>query len=291
MTTHEPKESGYEQIGLMREGVSEIIELAGVALEQPGERRADTELPEGFEYTEEKETAIRRIASEKLGIGIDHDITPEIAGLHLQGLMVIEGGQSHKMLAELSVALNGDFSGPIILSATEHRVIRQTGDDPKIRERANTAALLGLAEDEVGSTEYDVAIQVATIVPGFEAVAERTELAEGVVLIGSVAGREIYAYSIPREYYNDESGVQRYRQPTPADQATYLRDVTQSPDVALVTSSTYFSSRVIAGKGSYKVAAYCPATLAQVRGQDSSSAKSELHQILSETAKIDNMLN
>lgn len=248
MTTHEPQEpNSSEQLRRMHEGVSQIKEIVGVPLDQPGERRADSELPVGFEYSEDKESAIRAIAAEKLGIGLAEDLTLEKAGLSADGLAIIEGGQSHKMLAELVVALEGEYAGPIVIASTEHRAIKQTSEDEKVRERANTAELLNLTEEEVGDTEIAVAAQVARSLPGFEASDDSTSV-DGLIRLGSVRNREIFIYAIPRTFYTDAEGAQKYSQPSPVEQAEYLKSTFDVSDVALVTSSTYFSSRAIGSK-------------------------------------------
>lgn len=291
MTTHEPQEpKGNEQLRLMQEGVAEIKEIVAVPLELPGERRADSVLPDGYEPTEEKEAAIRAIAAEKLGIGTDEDLTLEKAGLSKDGLAIIEGGQSHKMLAELAVALEDGYTGPLVITATEHRVIKQTADDEKVRERANTAALLGITEEEVGDTELAVAVQVAESLPGFDATTASQDSENNLVKLGEINGREVFVYAIPREYYTDAEGKQKFTQPSVIDQARFFRDVLGAGGAALVTSSTYFSSRTISANGEFGVAAYCPATLARVRGQEATAAQPDFAQILSEVAKTDKLL-
>jgi hypothetical protein len=291
MTTHEPKEpTNNEQLQTIREGVEKIKLIVNFPIEYPGERRADSKLPDGFEYTMEQENEIRRIASEKLGIGLPEDLTPEMAGLHKNGLTIIEGGQSHKMLAELALVINSDCDGPIVISATEYRKIKSVEDDPKVKERLNTATLLGISEDQVGSTELEVAVQVAESLPEFIKLDSARAVTENLKQLGTVDGRNLYLYSIPRQYYTDENGSQKYTKPSAAEQAIELTNIIGAPDVALVTSSTYYSSRAIVGQGAYKVVAYCPATLARVRGQDSTGARADLTQILSEVAKIDKQL-
>lgn len=284
MTSHE-QGSGHEQLGLIRQGVEEIKKLVGVQLIQPSERRADGDLPVGLQLSSEEEAIIRRIASEKLGIGGAKDITLDKAGLDPEGLVIIEGGQSHKMLAELVVALDPGHTGPIIVSATEYRPIKQTEDDPRVRERANTAELLGITESKVGETELAVALQVIGSLPGYLPPSGDEDPIEGLTVVGSVNDRQIYIYSIPREYYQDESGSQKYLQPSASEQARFMMKATGVSEAALVTSQTYFSSRVVKGKGAYRVAAYCPATLARVRGLEPADTLPTMAQLLGEVAK------
>lgn len=280
----EPKTN--EQLQNIFDGVAEIKAIVGVPIEKPGERRADASLPEGFVLTEQNEQAIRTIAAEKLGIGITTDITLETVNLDPEGIAIVEGGQSHKMLAELYVALSSAHTGPIVLTSSEYRTIKLTEDDPKVRERANTAQLLGIAEEEVGSTELAVAVQVVESLPGFEIASEGNDIDE-LVMLGTVNDRPIYVYSIPRIYYETEDGETKYRQQSTFNQVHYIQDVLNIDDSALITSGTYVSSRVVAAKGFYKVAAYCPATLAIVRGQDPTTAKPNIEQIIAEVAKTD----
>jgi hypothetical protein len=275
-----------EQLQNIIDGVAEIKAIVGVPIEKPGERRADASLPEGFVLSEQNEQAIRTIAAEKLGIGITTDITLETINLDPEGIAIVEGGQGHKMRTELKVALDSAHTGPIVITSTEYRIIKQTEDDPKVRERVNTAQLLGITEAEVGSTELAVAIQVVESLPGIEIAPEGNDVEE-LVMLGTVNGRPIYVYSIPRIYYETEDGETKYRQQSTYNQVHYIQDVLDIEDAALITSGTYVSSRVTAAKGSYKVAAYCPSTLAEVRGQDPATAKPSIEQILAEVAKID----
>lgn len=287
MIARDPGEPrNIDQLQYIIDGVSEILSIIGEPIEKPGERRADYALPEGFVLTDDNESAIRRIASEKLGIGISADITLDNVELDEYGVAIIEGGQSHKMLAELLVALQTDHKGPIVITSTEYRVIKQTADDPKVKERANTALLLGINEDEVGDTELAVAVQVVESMQGFE-IALDEDAPEDLVKLGTINGRDLFIYSIPRMYYETDTGEQKYRQPNISDQATYIRNIIGASEVALITSSTYYSSRTVAAKGAYKVAAYCSATLARVRGNDPTDAKPDINQIISEVAKTE----
>lgn len=285
MIAKDPREpKSNEQLQNIIDGVAEIETIVGVPLELPGERRADSSLPDGFELTEQNEQAIRAIAAEKLGIGIATDITLDTIDLHKNGVVIIEGGQSHKILAELHIALSNEHNGPIVLTSTEYRTIKQTEDDPKVKERANTAQLLGISEEEVGNTELAVAVQVVESLPSFEIASEGNDI-EDLIMLGTVNGRPVYVYSIPRMFYETDDGETKYRQPNVSDQAEYIQRVTGAPETALVTSSTYFSSRTVAARGMYKVAAYCPSTLAAVRGQDPTTAQSDIVQVLAEVAK------
>src|SRR3989344_8871349 len=65
---------------------------------EPGERRADTE----FSLPPEQESAFRT-AMAKLGIGRETDLTATEIGLRSGYVAIIEGGQAHKMVAELNV--------------------------------------------------------------------------------------------------------------------------------------------------------------------------------------------
>ncbi len=288
--THEQDYVGNEQLRRISEGVAEIKRLAGVELDLPGERRADSELPAGLDLDDQTETTIRTIAAEKLGIGLAEDITLEQSGLNPDGVVIVEGGQSHKMLAELTVALAGGHTGPIVMSSTEHRKIKLTADDEKVRERANTAALLGISEEEVGNTELAVALQVVESLPGF-VISATEDASEGLVCVGTINGRQVFMYSIPREYYQDETGAKKYSQPSVIEQVQYITEATQAPEAALVTSLTYYSSRAVASDGKYRVAAYSPNTLAKVRGLEPSSAQPTMAQIFAEVAKTDSKLS
>jgi hypothetical protein len=202
---------------------------------------------------------------------------------------VIEGGQSHKMLAELTLALASSHTGPIVVSSTEYRAIKLTANDEKVRERENTAKLLGISEETVGNTEFAVALQVIERLPGFELSHDDVAI-EDLVKVGTVNGRDIFLYSIPRMSYTAENGEQKYRQPSISDQTLYIQRITNAPDAALVTSSTYFSSRAVGSKGRFKIAAYSQARLAWVRGQQNVNPQPDIAQVLAEVAKTDKEL-
>lgn len=290
MNAKEPKEPIInEQLRQIFEGVAEIKNIVRVPLEVPGERRADSTLPDGFELTPDTEATIRMIAAEKLGIGISEDITLDTVGLHKNGVTVIEGGQSHKMLAELTLALETNHIGPIVVSSTEHRMIKLTKDDEKVKERANTAKLLDISEDSVGDTEFAVALQVIERLPGFD-VSHNDVAIEDLVKVGTINDRDIYVYSIPRMSYEAENGELKYRQPSISDQTLYIQRIIEAPEAALVTSATYYSSRAVGSKGRFKVAAYCSARLARVRGLDTANAQPDFAQVLAEVAKTDKEL-
>src|SRR3990167_6658346 len=85
---------------------------------------------------------------------------PAEVGLHNGYVAIIEGGQAHKMAAELAVILQGDIQPSlIVIAASADRIIPPVGAD-KVQERETTARILGLSPDEVGGTEYEVARQV-----------------------------------------------------------------------------------------------------------------------------------
>ncbi len=129
---------------------------------EPGERRADTE----FVLPKDQETAFRE-AMDKLGIGRETNQNATEVGLKDNYIAIIEGGQAHKMLAELNVVLGDEQTKPhlIIITGTPDRTIPPVGAD-KVAEREVTARVLGIKPEEVGATEFDVAEYIATHIPG-----------------------------------------------------------------------------------------------------------------------------
>lgn len=224
---------------------------------EPGERRADTE----YSLPPEQEMAFRE-AMARLGIGRESNINATEAGLKDGYIAVIEGGQAHKMIAELNVVLSDKITRPrrIIITATPDRPIKPVEED-KAKEREVTASVLGIDNEEVGETELDVAKQVAVHTPNFQpirpmydfTVAYNTEgdlISEGVKdgegklsNIGTIIDTPIDILQIDRQYLDDgkykvlgSKGIMQF--------VTNLLDLWGfDSDVGFVTSATYQPSR------------------------------------------------
>lgn len=224
---------------------------------EPGERRADTE----FSLPPEKDTALR-VALAKLGIGRETNENGTEVGLVREYVSVIEGGQAHKMLAELNVALTDENSGNIIIAATPDRKIPQAAED-KVGEREITAKILRISPDEVGATEYDVALQLVSRHAAIEAL-RPLNLAFGydiecninsdegsgqLAQIGMVGDfRHVYLLRIDRDY-PDLDDPKKYVTLGPSKLMKVVDGIVgvhmPSNEIGFVTSATYQPSREI----------------------------------------------
>lgn len=153
---------------------------------EPGERRADTE----FSLPSDQAVAFRE-AMAKLGIGRETNLGATEAGLTSDFVAIIEGGQAHKMVAEINLVLADRATTPseIIIAATPHRAIPPHEGD-KAKERETTAKVLGVGFDEVGESEYHVASQIAQSIPGFRPGPPQNVLKAGYTLEGEITDEQ-----------------------------------------------------------------------------------------------------
>ena len=226
---------------------------------EPGERRADTE----FVMFADREEYFRE-AMAKLGIGRETNLTATEAGIQGGYIAVIEGGQAHKMVAELNAVFADQATRPngIIIAGTKDRVILPSETD-KVKERQTTAKVLGITEDQVGQTEFDVARQVAENIAGFHKTEDHSPNLsydmEGNVSfedpgddpgqftrIGFYEQLPVVLLRVDREYTPDGKsyktlGVNGLLKVVDG----YLNVWNIQSDIGLVTSSTYQPSREV----------------------------------------------
>jgi len=278
---------------------------------EPGERRADTE----YTLDTGQETALRE-AMAKLGVGRETNLTASEAGLRNGYVAIIEGGQAHKMLAEIFVVLSDATAKPsaIIIAATPERAIPATDED-KAKEREITARVLGLNTDSVGPTEYDVAQQVAYKIPRMQPrpveVLHFGYSIEGEVQTESKTGQlknlgfvdhitPVHLLRVDREY-PDPDDPKKYNTLGPAGLMkvinNFLAQLPESEDreVGFVISSTYQPSREtdavmtmlelerVGKTRNIGVVTYGTHELADVKGEDPSQPP--LGQVASEAHK------
>ncbi|MFI5270783.1 MAG: hypothetical protein ACHQT9_01925 [Candidatus Saccharimonadales bacterium] len=126
------------------------------AFPKPSEVRAES--PDIPELTDERKATLVEKASE-LGFGRAENVTLSEQGL-IDSIVILEGGQPHKMLAEAHMVVDDPEAKPktIIISASPHRELENPA------EIASAESLFGKA----GKTEYDVALDVVRALPGFE---------------------------------------------------------------------------------------------------------------------------
>ncbi len=243
---------------------------------------------------EQKEQLMAR--ADELGFGREESMTIGEQGLG-GSMVVIEGGQPHKMMAEALLVANDTDAKPraIILTASAQR---------KIEGEAEIASAVNLfGGGQTGNTEYDMALQVLRKLPDFRdpeeheiqgvmslsydiqngyAVSQESSgqlVRVGYLGSGSLA-TAVHMLRIDREDYV-EDGKPRYRkQPNTADiigiidAEQKLAWNTERP-IAFVTSGVYRPSRAVlvalAGLETGRhvgLATYGNALVNEVRGTD-----------------------
>ncbi len=275
-------------------GVVELTEtILGAPLPETAELRDSTILPPDSVTSRAKEKAIRAALTE-IGIGMTADRGLAEAGLSNDAVVLLEGGQRHKVVAETHLL----GTGPVIFSGSPNRLI--AGD-----ERATVARIFELADEEIGETEYDMVYHVAQNLDGFEPLPEAVEVgkltAEGnlgedevfgtLLHIGTIKEgmQPVYIFDVPRKYLFDEEGnpilnareIQEFQQPSAGQQIVAFTRLLGHAEGAVATSSTYYPSRlgeiVRASFSALKqgqivpkidIVAYCPERLAKVKGED-----------------------
>ncbi|MDB5166334.1 MAG: hypothetical protein JWM37_406 [Candidatus Saccharibacteria bacterium] len=250
------------------------------------ERRADVAWDPRL--TEDQEQAFRSSMAE-IGPGRPTDIGPAEVGFgNIDYVAVLEGGQPHKMVAQLQVvrAHGRDLMpGMIVQTASADRTIGAN-------ERAFMAGHLGCEESEVADTELGVAEQILRHEADFEAVGSEATLEDAYVAgevslmdaihIGNFIHPDpespsdgtrvnVILVGVKRVYADDGSG--QYSQASNADKISQaLNFSTFQRNIGFVTSSTYQPSNVISARqvafdtsSNVQVLSYGTETLARVK--------------------------
>lgn len=269
--------------------------------EAPTERRDDAP---GLQLSTDQEEQLRGIASE-LGFGRTTDKSAELAGLGDGYVAIIEGGQAHKVKAQVELS---NTAGTLIFSATPNRKIS------KDVERESSARILGIDVSEVGDTEYEVVRQLAESLPGFAPLAEGeqalpfsydifhdfqvgTEKSGQFIQIGTQDSRPVVLLRIDKDTSEDARKRNDRKQPGSAavmnivSTALSLAGDTETP-IGFLTSSTYEASRTIdafrsglSTQRQTEVVSYGTARLAEVKGEDI-AAPGPINQLPGELHKI-----
>ena len=240
------------------------------------ERRADVEWDPMLSEAEEE--AFRGVMSE-LGIGRERSIGPGEAGLSNDNYVaVFEGGQPHKLIAQLNIVDNPDEPRPgqYIVTGATGRILGQA-------EKENAANLLGIDIEQVGETEYDLAVATVSARNGFEPAAHRTTAENNgdqwhsEETLGTLNGALVKALAIKRV---EDPGDRSPQWTNQEKMEKVVRDVKASYrglpiKVAFVTSSTYQPSNEIEAAaaslntdGDVRVLSYGTHELAAVKGVD-----------------------
>jgi hypothetical protein len=202
------------------------------------ERRADVVW--GEDLSEAQQEAFRGVMAE-LGPGRTHNVGPNELGLeHDNYVALFEGGQPHKMIAQLDMIDKPDdgHSRPysLVVSASTGRKL---GD----AEKSGAAKLLGIEVEEVADTEYGVAEQIIKLRDGFTApeIYNHTD-GQGYSLeyAGRLNGTPVTLMGIDRIPTEGD----RYRQLSNQEKMEIVAE--NNSHVAFVTSATYQPSNQIA---------------------------------------------
>lgn len=225
------------------------------------ERRADVVW--GSDLSEDQQDAFRSVMAD-LGPGRLYSTSPD--DLYLEDgkyVAVFEGGQPHKMIAQLDIVDNATARpSEYIFTASPDRVL---GD----KERELGAKLLGIEVENAPENEFEMALAVVQTRPGFEFSHELvdSELDGSIVNIGSLDGRSVSILPILRDYKEDGS----YTQLNNKDKMTLAWG--RAENIVFVTSSMYQPSCELAaiqatreGSTTY-VASYGAEELARVKGE------------------------
>jgi hypothetical protein len=276
----------------------------------PNELRASDP---GMVLSEEQAADLRDYASE-LGFGRVEDRTLSEQGL-INANVIIEGGQPHKMAAELGVVLDDDIAKPnrIYVFASPHRQISNPS------EIASSERLFG----EAFNTEFDVAEHMIESAPGFQPDEYPIQFGYDIhanhqvvnmetgqfIMKGWIGGAAIILAKVDRENYNEE-GKSKYRlQPQTKDLIKIVGSIQLQEDdsinpIAVATSSAYELSRTVdavsAGleiERSTGVVAYGTKRLAEKKGEDApapgpiNQLPGELHKLAVHTNNLETVLD
>ena len=221
---------------------------------------------EGLQLADDqKEELIAR--ADELGFGRPENVTLSEIGLGKWAMVVLEGGQPHKMMAEARVVTEDRDATPktIIFAASAQREVKSPAE---IESATN---LFG--GDQTGKTEYDMAEQVIRALPGFREpfdfevggplnfaydihndFAVSSEVSGQMVRLGYLGPTtldvSVHMLRVDREDYMDGDKPRYRKQPNTADLIGIL-DASQrlsyetSMPIAFVTSGAYRPSRAV----------------------------------------------
>jgi hypothetical protein len=242
------------------------------------ERREDIVFEKTLDETQE---ALFRGAMAEMGIGREANRDAAELGLPEGYLALLEGGQAHKMLAELTVTVGSDVKpGVIVMSGDAERVVAE-------KECELTARILGLTMDQVGATEVEIAEQVLRVHPDFIEQEEKvlpygytmagalTQEATGQFRqIGLVAGVPAVVMRVDREWYETDAGERKFKRPDNFTKLKIVSGIDGVGSIGFVTSATYQPSAEIDAIRASKetgtlihVPTYGTAELARVKGE------------------------
>ncbi len=228
------------------------------------ERRADVVW--GDDLSEEQQAAFRGVMAE-LGPGRESNIGPEEAGVGTDYVALFEGGQAHKMIAELNIIDRAGVNPP-----SQYVVSGSTGRSISDAEIQSVANLLDIDPSEVANNEYVLAEQVVRMREGFVPAPISGMDSEQYCYshIGNLNGIPVSSLGIKR-IPRDGGG---YNQLSNQSKIELLHEMYER-EVAIVTSATYQPSNEVAATNAREttgreahVLSYGTHELAKVKGTD-----------------------
>lgn len=277
----------------------------------------------GLHLTDDQEIALRQAAAE-LGFGRRTDVTAADAGLLSGYTAILDGGQIHKVLAELKLILDGTVRPSVfVFGATAQRRIN-SADSGDAKEVASIRWQLGLNDEEpIDDNEYGITLRLLAKIPGFVPLLEpkitsfgydlqnnfaSVEEATGqFVHFGEIDGRSVYMVRIDREEYIDNQGSARSRKPDSGDVMRLVHQMLEGmgesdSQFGYVTSATYQASRQVGTvRASLETGrqigmiTYGTERLAEVKNEKATPPKlnqiaGELHQAARQVGKLRKLL-
>lgn len=291
----------HESIRTMQVAVEKAADIVGGPGSNPlevfpdpteKERRAD--IVWGDNFTENEQAAFRAVVAE-LGPGREDNVGPAEIGIETSNYVALfEGGQAHKMVAQLNLVDNPNTVKPaaFILSGSTGRSI----SDAEIQSAAKT---LGIEVSDVATNEAQLALQAVQLREGFipkssPEMIEETE-AYSIHTVGTLHSVPVNIMGIHRLPREDGGYIQISNQEKIEVVGGMLGSEGLDTPVVFATSATYQPSNAIAAARAeaasgieVHVITYGTHELARVKGTE--PAKPSIAQLGAEAYKTAKLL-
>lgn len=248
----------------------------------------------GLEITPEQEEAFRGVVSE-LGIGRSHDLSPAELGVDDGYTAIMEGGQPHKLIAQLDVVLdeNQPVPGAIFMTADTGRELAES-------EQELAKKYLGFgAGDTLPKDEYELALSTVLRHEGFlpdsSGAITNDHGSYTMLYLGSIGEIPVHLMGLKREYnYPDEP--KRFDRLNNQQKMETIAQSSDAKETVFVTSGSYQPSNEIQAIAATEkinkpvlVASYGTESMASVKGEDN-PGPTELNQLGGEMFKVAKLL-
>lgn len=261
--------SEIERIQQALHRATEAIKPGGDPFEvfpNPRDKERSADIVWGANLSTEQEEGFRAAMAE-IGPGRTHNVGAEHWGLEDNNFVALtEGGQPHKMIAELNVLLGSDDDHPVATRPAAYVVSGSPDRDLNETEQAISKALLGVA----GKNEQEVAELAVSTRSEFTPV-EPVALHDGIkwsmTWFGMLDGRPVYSMGIKRL---DPDG-EKQPKVTTKEKMEIVSEIVDGIPVAFATGATTVPSAEVAAHDSdveVFVLSYGIEELAKVKGTD-----------------------